>query len=108
MADARGIVEIITLLPGRVAARFRKETASAMVTFLGGDLSLVDELAEIHLTQKNLPEDHPARLFGQTVESERLKRAREELLLTETAGRISERCVDHGVCCVVSRGAPAR
>ena len=43
----------------------------------------MDELAEIHLTQKNLPEDHPARLFGETVESERLKRAREELLFAE-------------------------
>ena len=67
MTDARGIVEVILLLPGKVAARFRAETASVMVRFLGGDLSLVDELAEIHLAQKNLPEDHPARLFGQTV-----------------------------------------
>ena len=88
VTDARGIVEIIMLLPGRVAARFRKETASVLVRFLGGDLSLVDELAEIHLAQQNLPEEHPARLFGQTVESERLKRAREEELFTETMGRI--------------------
>ena len=28
VTDARGIVEVILLLPGRVAARFRKETAS--------------------------------------------------------------------------------
>ncbi len=90
VADARGIVEIIMLLPGRVAARFRKEAASVLVRLLGGDLSLVDELAEIHLAQQSLPENHPARLFGQTVESERLKRAREEELFTETMGRIKK------------------
>ena len=48
VTDARGIVEVILLLPGRAAARFRVEAASVIVRFLGGDLSLVDELAEIH------------------------------------------------------------
>jgi hypothetical protein len=39
----------------------------------------VDEVAANRLIQEQLPEDHPSRLFGQTVESEGVKRAREEL-----------------------------
>ena len=72
VADARGIVEIIMVLPGRAAAQVRKAAANVMVRYLGGDLSLVDEVAANRLTQQQLEEDDPARIFGQTVESEAL------------------------------------
>ena len=78
VADARGIVGIILHLPGRATADFRKQAASVMVRYLGGDLCLVDEVAAICLAQEQLPENHPARLFGQTVESEAMRRKREE------------------------------
>lgn len=88
VADAKGIVEIIMVLPGRVAARYRREAANVMVRYLGGDLTLVEEVAANRLSQEQLDEDDPARLFGQTVESEALKRKREEVELMEMDGRL--------------------
>jgi hypothetical protein len=88
VADARGIVEFSMLLPGRSAADFRKQAASVMVRYLGGDLSLVEEVASIRLAQERLPENHPARLLGHTVDSEAVKRMREELEIVELEGRI--------------------
>ena len=71
------------LLPGRAAAHVRKEAASTLVRFLGGDMSMVDEIARNHLTQTELDEDNPARIFGQTIESERVKRMREQVTIAE-------------------------
>ena len=88
VANAREIVEIVMLLPGKAAAQFRMASASVLVRFLGGDLSLVEELAAIHLSQKDLPEDHPGAFFRDSADSSRVKRAREELRFTETQGRI--------------------
>ena len=58
-----------------------------MVRYLGGDPSLVEEVAANRLRQEELDENDPARLFGQTVESEAVKRKREEVILTELEGR---------------------
>ena len=66
----------------------RKAAANVMVRYLGGDLNLVDEVAANRLSQDQLEEDDPARLFGQTVESEALKRKREEVEMTEMDGRL--------------------
>ena len=94
VVDARGAVEIIMLLPGRAAAEFRKEAAGVIVRFLGGDLSLVEEVAANHLAQATLPDSHPARLFGQTVESEAAKRLREELVVVELECRLKRARVE--------------
>ena len=83
VTDARGIVEIVMLLPGKAAASVRKQAASILVRYLGGDLSLVEEVASNRLAQESLPEDHPLRIFGETVESEAIKRKREELEMVE-------------------------
>ena len=45
VADARGITEIIMLLPGNAAASFRKKSADVVVRYIGGDPSLVEEIA---------------------------------------------------------------
>ena len=79
----KGAVLIVMLLPGRAAATVRKQAASTLVRYLGGDLSLVDEIARNHLDQQDLDEDAPARLFGQQVESDSIKRKREEVTLAE-------------------------
>ena len=47
VTDARGIVEIVMLLGGRQAARVRRQAAELLVRYLGGDLSLVDEVCRI-------------------------------------------------------------
>ena len=90
VADARGITEIIMVLPGKTAAKYRKSAADVIVRYLGGDPSLVDETAQNRLAQENLPDDNPFRIFGETVESETLKRKREELAIAEIDGRIKK------------------
>ena len=46
---------------------------------------MVDEIARNHLTQQELDENDPARIFGQTVESDQVKRKREELAKLDAA-----------------------
>ena len=87
VTDARGMVDIIFVLPGRAAAKFRKMAADVMVRYLGGDPTIVEEVAANRLAQGGLDDDDPARIFGQTVESEAVKRKREEAELTELDGR---------------------
>ena len=109
MADARGIVEIIMLLPGRAAARFRKASADVVVRYLGGDPSLVEEIAANRLAQESLPEDDPARLVGQTVESDVVRRKREELDLADLEAQIKaakRRCVEDGLASLQRCGLP--
>jgi hypothetical protein len=88
VVDARGVVEIIMVLPGRAAARVRKAAADVIVRYLGGDPQLVEEVAANRLSQQNLEESDPARLFGQTVESEATKRKREEATVAELEGQM--------------------
>ena len=76
VTDARGVVTILNLLPGRAAARFRAASADVMVRFLGGDLTLVAEIRRNAEAQQQLPADNPARMFGEDVEA---RAAREEV-----------------------------
>ena len=72
VADLRGAVELTFLLPGRHAARVRRQAAELLCRYLGGDLALVDEVCRIRGFQEELavqaPED-PRRLFGEIVEA---------------------------------------
>ncbi|KAK9844732.1 hypothetical protein WJX74_006124 [Apatococcus lobatus] len=69
VVDARGIVLIVNLLPGERAAKFRAAGADVLVRYLGGDLSLVDEIRGIRRAQEALPAHDPARIFGEAVEA---------------------------------------
>ena len=88
VADARTMVEIVMVLPGRTAAMHRRKAADIIVRYLGGDPSLVEEIAANRLQQAEMAENESARFFGQTVESEALKRKREELTMVELEGRM--------------------
>ena len=62
---------------------------------------MVDELAQNHLSQQDLDEADPARIFGQAVESDALSRKREavqlgelELQLVEQAGALKRRRIE--------------
>jgi len=72
VADLRGAVELTFLLPGRHAARVRRQAAELLCRYLGGDLSLIDEVCRIRGFQEELatqrPED-PRRIFGEAVEA---------------------------------------
>ena len=109
VADARGITEIILILPGKAAAHFRKAAADVVVRYLGGDPSVVEEIAANRLAQESLGNDHPARIFGQAVESEAVKRKREELELVELDGQIKaakRRAVTEGLEALQHCGLP--
>ena len=72
VTDAKGIVEVIMLLQGQQAAQVRRQAAELLCRYLGGDLSLVDEVCALRGFQEQLavraPED-PRRLFGAEVEA---------------------------------------
>ena len=72
VVDLRGALELTFLLPGHTAARVRRQAAELLCKYLGGDLSLVDEVCTIRGVQEELalhaPED-PRRLFGEAVEA---------------------------------------
>jgi hypothetical protein len=78
------------VMPGRAAAKVRRSAADVMVRYLGGDPSLVSEIATNRLRQEDLEEDDPARIFGEAVESENLKRKREEVEMVELEGRLKK------------------
>jgi hypothetical protein len=71
VTDARGVVTIINRLGGTRAGEFREKFADTLVCYLGGDETLIGEIRSIRDAQERLPEDHPLRVFGQTVEAER-------------------------------------
>ena len=72
IADTRGLIELILVLPGRHAAAVRRQAAALLVRYLGGDLALIDEVCAIRGFQEQLavqrPED-PRRVFGEAVEA---------------------------------------
>lgn len=69
VVGAKGLVTIMNLLQGERAAKFRAAEADVLVRYLGGDLSLIQEVQGIRQAQQQLPQDHPARIFGEQVEA---------------------------------------
>ena len=66
-------------------------------------MSVVVEIALNNLAQHGLDEDHPARIFGATVEheeSDRVERAREELGIVELDGQLKRRRIEPIQCCL--------
>ena len=54
-------------------------------------MSMVAELAQNHMAQQEMDDDDPARLFGQQVESDAIKRKREEVTIAELNLQLAER-----------------
>jgi hypothetical protein len=68
VTDIEGLVRMFLLVPGRRAAGFRRQVSELFVRFVGGDLSLIDDLEKAALVQKRLREEqpnHPATAFGE-------------------------------------------
>ena len=76
ITDARGMVTILNLLPGRSAAAFRAASADVMVRFLGGDPTLVSEIKRNAERQLLLPADATARIFGEDVQARTVQETR--------------------------------
>ena len=70
-------------LPGQGAARVRRQAAELLVRFLGGDISIVDEVCALRGLQEHLaahaPED-PRRVFGEAVEGAAFQQVLEQAL----------------------------
>ena len=54
VCDVRSVVEIILLLPGAQAARLRRQVAELVVRYLGGDLTIIDDVCRIRGFQEEL------------------------------------------------------
>ena len=59
IADVRGIVEIIMLLPGHTAARVRRQAAELLCRYLGGDPALVAEVCRNRGLREGLAVQNP-------------------------------------------------
>ena len=103
ITDARGIIEVIMLLPGQQASRVRCQAAALLCRWLGGDLSLVNEICRNRGFQEELAvqsPDDPRRLFGEAVEAashmgeEQLARVC-TAIVTRTAPAILEQVTAH-------------
>ena len=72
VTDLRGAVELTFLLPGRHAARVRRQAAELLCRYLGGDIALVDEICAPRAFQEQLAvraQEDSRRLFGEAVEA---------------------------------------
>jgi hypothetical protein len=49
VADAKTLVEIVWLCPGKAAREFRRKSAQTIVRVLGGDLSIINEIEQRHI-----------------------------------------------------------
>ena len=85
--NARGCVMLMNLLPSPKAALWRCKCADALVRYLGGDQSLIDEIEKNNGAQNLLHTPHPthqtARLFGAAVETVGKRKLDDELELKE-------------------------
>ena len=68
--DSKGVIELIMVLPGTKAASCRKEFAEIIVRYLGGDLSLCYDVAQIHqqrqITSSKEPDSFIAPIVNNT------------------------------------------
>ena len=70
VASAEEIVRLLHALPGD--SEFKRNAANVLVRYLGGDETLAAEVSENRAAQEQLAAenpDHPARIFGEAVES---------------------------------------
>ena len=99
VTDAHGIIEVVMVLKRKTTASVKKNAARVLVRYFGGDSTMIGEIAQNRLTQEELDEDHPARIFGQAVEhgqgveheeSEAISRKREEITIGELELQLCE------------------
>lgn len=62
-ADAKTLMEIVWLLPGKKAHAFRRQSSEKVCRLLGGDLSLVSEIEARHATLQSTEEGRATQDF---------------------------------------------
>ena len=98
VATIDNLVYIISKVPGEVAKRLAEAAAETLTRYLGGDITLADEVHAIAAAQAELAStnpSHPARLFGEHVEAKladamewRTRRKEQKLAGAECANEI--------------------
>ena len=71
VTSATGIIEIVMLLPGRMASHVRRQASELLCRYLGGDIALVDEVCAIRGFQEEWAvqeTENAMRIFGERVE----------------------------------------
>ncbi|ACH46824.1 unknown [Feldmannia species virus] len=63
VADAKTLVEIIFLLPGQKACKFRRKSAEKVCRLMGGDMSLVVEIEQRCTALESTPEGRATQAF---------------------------------------------
>lgn len=66
--SVQGMVKLLFLLPGETAKQFRSKSAETMIRYLGGDLTLIDEIKKIDQEHINNP-NNIAQVFRNEVNS---------------------------------------
>jgi len=64
--NVQGMVKLLFWLPGEMAKQFRSKSAETMIRYLGGDLTLVDEIKMIDKEHTNNP-NNIAQIFREEV-----------------------------------------
>lgn len=60
--DLKGILQLVMILPGKRAATTREKFANVLVRYIGGDLTLIDEVIQNKQIQDTLPDNNPLKL----------------------------------------------
>ena len=63
VADAKTLIEIVWLLPGKKAREFRRQSSEKVCRLLGGDLSLVSEMEARHATLQSTEQGRATQEF---------------------------------------------
>jgi len=72
--DAPGLMELVTLLPGKRAHQFRVAACEVLVRYLAGDPTLHAEIEENAEHQAKLPAEHPMRMMTEAVQDRPLNK----------------------------------
>jgi hypothetical protein len=70
--NVQGMVKLLFWLPGEMAKQFRSKSAEVMIRYLGGDLSLINEIKQIdnhHVTNPN----NVAQIFREEVSENQIQ-----------------------------------
>ncbi|MDD4938242.1 MAG: hypothetical protein PHX34_04500 [Candidatus Shapirobacteria bacterium] len=63
--NAQGVVMVLQLIPGRIAAQFRMQCGNIIVRYLGGDQTLINEIQTINQYHEDNP-NNVASIFRQS------------------------------------------
>lgn len=81
--NARGLVLLLNVFPGKRAAYFRMFSADVVVRYLGGDQTLIAEIQKNNDLQRIIPDNHPMSMFA-----EGTKRTRDDFEVQDHEVRI--------------------